>query len=217
MAFGNPSPFDSRSSGDVDLANFEILLLDGTSEADDYAALLRQRYRTVNVTPHLHTAVQYLRRASPALVVTEMELHDGSAVDFCREASQRPRRPSILLTATNPDDVPDVLAEGCDGVLLKPFSPNLLVNRVSRLLTSRTLRVRSEELLLKSAYTGRKARHLVERSSLLNAGTNREWPSSHCPYCSHQGVTSFDYVGLRRAWYACPACRKVWIAKLLDM
>ena len=40
--------------------------------------------------------------------------------------------------------------------------------------------------------------------------------ATHCPYCSNQGVTSFEYASVRRAWYACVACKKVWIAKRQD-
>jgi hypothetical protein len=107
---------------------------------------------------------------------------------------------------------------GCNGVLLKPFPPILLVTRISRLLKDHAaeLKRRAAVSLGRAAYARGKAAHLVERIDLLRNGTNRVWPATHCPYCSNQGVTSFEHASMRRAWYACVACRKVWIAKRHD-
>jgi transposase-like protein len=93
-------------------------------------------------------------------------------------------------------------------VLLKPFAPNLLFARIGRLV-----RARSEMLLTRARQSHLKTAHLSERSEALLAGTNRVWPNTHCPYCSHHGVTSFEFCSHRRAWYACLQCKKVWIAK----
>lgn len=209
-------PLASRSSAgsnsDVfSLADVEVLLVDATLDPEALAAALRSHYRTVNVTPHQAIAIQYIQRSSPALIIAGLEPHEGSAVEICREAKSRPHPPAVLVTAVAPDGVPDVLAAGCDGVLLKPFAASLLVNR-----TSRILRARSAQLRLQSERNRGNAAHLFERIEGLKAGTNREWPSAHCPNCQHQGVTSFDYASMRRAWYACLQCRTVWMAKRLD-
>ena len=180
-----------------------MLLVDGGADAGRTATILRQCYRSVNVTARQQTALQYLQRATPDLVVANVSLEDGSAVEICRQAQLKTEPPAILITPDTVEEAPDVLAAGCDGVLVKPFTPSLLVNRVSRLL-----RARSQQLRLRAAWTRGKAAHLVERVDLLKIGTNRVWPSTHCPYCSHPGVTSFDYASQRRAWYACLACRK---------
>jgi DNA-binding response OmpR family regulator len=150
----------------------------------------------------------YMRRASPAVVVTELALTDGAGVDVCAAAKSLPVPSTVLVTTSDPARVPDALAAGCDGVLLKPFAPNLLIARISRLL-----RDRSNQLRLQAARSFGKAAHLTERSELRRTGTNREWPNTQCPYCSHSGVTSFDYASMRRAWYACLRCRKVRLAK----
>jgi DNA-binding response OmpR family regulator len=190
----------------------ELLLVDGAPETAAHAEALRRLCATVNVTAHQHTALQFLRRSNPTLVVIAGNLTDGSSIALCKEAKSKQRPPSVLVTPDRPEDVPDSLAAGCDGVLLKPFSSSLLVNRVSRLL-----RARAEDLRRRSARSSGKAQHLLERSGLLPTGTNCTWPSSHCPYCSHRGVTSFDYTSNRRAWYACLECKKVWLAKRQDL
>jgi hypothetical protein len=72
---------------------------------------------------------------------------------------------------------------------------------------------RSVELRLRSQHQSAKVAHLIERSALLIAGTNTNWPQTHCPYCQHLGVTSFDHASYRRDWYACLSCTRVWMAK----
>jgi DNA-binding response OmpR family regulator len=115
---------------------------------------------------------------------------------------------TVLVTTANADRVPDALLSGCDGVLLKPFAPNLLFARVGRMLRAQSvaLRLRAHQQFAKSA-------HLTERSALLTTGTNQVWSSTHCPHCQHDGVTSFDHASHRRDWYACLSCKKVWMAK----
>jgi DNA-binding response OmpR family regulator len=192
-------------------APVELLLVDDVAAAAAYGDALRQHYPSVNITASRQSALQYLRKSNPTLVVANLTLSDGSALDICRAATEKPAPPSLLITADRPEDVPDVLAAGCNGILLKPFSPSLLVNRVSRML-----RDRSQHLRLQAARSRSMAAHLLERTEFLKVGSNRVWPSHQCPYCAHAGVTSFDYASSRRAWYACLECRKVWLAKRLD-
>jgi DNA-binding response OmpR family regulator len=159
-------------------------------------------------TSRVAVATELIRRTSPALVITELELEDGTGVEVCRTAKALRVPATVLVTTAHTGAVPDALATGCDGVLLKPFAPNLLVARIGRLLRDRSNRVR-----LAAARAMHKSAHLAERMELLRGGTNRVWPDTHCPYCGHAGATSFDFASMRRAWYACLECRKVWMAK----
>jgi DNA-binding response OmpR family regulator len=185
----------------------DLLLVDSSGEAAEYAALLRTNYR-VAATDSTDVAKQFLHRHRPALVVTELELKDADGVDVCREAKSLPTAPLVLVLTARTERVPDALVAGCDGVLLKPFAPNLLFSRIGRLLRARNemLRARVQHAALRSA-------HLSDRSEALLAGTNRVWPNTYCPYCNHNGVTSFEFCSHRRSWYACVSCKKVWIAK----
>jgi DNA-binding response OmpR family regulator len=185
----------------------DLLLVDASSDAPSFAAMLQGSYRVATTTSP-EGARQFLRRQAPALVVTELEFAGVDGVDVCREARKLTPPPPVLVTTANVERVPDALAAGCDGVLLKPFAPNLLHARIGRLL-----RARSEALRLRSQHESLKTAHLTERSNTLLGGTNRVWPNTHCPYCNHGGVTSFEFCSHRRAWYACLKCRKVWIAK----
>ena len=186
----------------------ELLLVDPSPEASNLAAVLRGSYR-VAATGSADVARQFLRRHPPALIVTELDLEgsDG-AVEICREAKALSVPLPVLVTTSSTDHVPAALVAGCDGVLLKPFAPNLLFARIGRMLRARSdmLRIRAHTSHLKTA-------HLSARSGELLAGTNRVWPNTHCPYCDHHGVTSFEFCSHRRSWYACLECKKVWIAK----
>jgi DNA-binding response OmpR family regulator len=185
----------------------DLLLVDASPEAGEYAELLRANYR-VAATSSMDVAKQFLHRHRPALVVTELDLKDADGVDICREAKSLATAPLVLVLTARTERVPDALVAGCDGVLLKPFAPNLLFSRIGRLLRARNemLRARMQRATLRSA-------HLSDRSEALLTGTNRAWPNTYCPYCNHNGVTSFEFCSHRRSWYACTECKKVWIAK----
>jgi DNA-binding response OmpR family regulator len=186
----------------------DVLVVDAPEIAATYAQLFDANVYRVNSTPNATVATEYIRRMSPAIVVTELALANGSGLDVCSTAKLLKLPATVLVTTADPTPVPEALAAGCDGVLLKPFAPNLLIARVSRLL-----RERSTQIRLQAARSLGKSAHLSERIDLLRSGTNRKWPNTHCPYCGHAGVTSFDFASMRRAWYACLDCRHVWMAK----
>lgn len=182
-----------------------LLFVDEEPATSRYMPTLSQHYN-VTVASTTEHALRVVQGTRPTLVVTELVLPDGTGTAVCRAAKNLPQPPSVLITTQDADRVPDALEAGCDAVLLKPFAPNLLITRLSRLTQVRSqLRVRSMRQRAQAA-------HLDEWSELLLHGTNCHWPKTHCPYCTHQGVTSFEFMSYRRAWYACLACRKVWIA-----
>jgi DNA-binding response OmpR family regulator len=169
-------------------------------------ALLRQH--RITVADGAGAALRALERTVPAIVITELDLRNGRGEEVCRRAKQLIPTPSVLVTTTSVERVPVALVAGCDGVLLKPFAPNLLYARIGRLLRARSvdIRMRSVQHLAKSA-------HLVERAAQLSVGTNHVWSSTHCPYCAHTGIVNFDHAVHRREWFACLTCQKVWMAK----
>ena len=188
-------------------ADAVLLLVHQEAENLPYLGLLRSTYR-VATTSNINVAKEFLRRSSPSVVVSELLFNGQSGIEVCREAKSLSAPPSVLITAEEATQVPAALAAGCDSVLLKPFPPNLLFARIGRLIRGRSVLLRAQ-----AEQQQRKAAHLHDRYELLLAGTNRVWPTTHCPYCDHRGVTSFEYASHRRAWYACLECGKVWIAK----
>jgi DNA-binding response OmpR family regulator len=188
----------------------ELLFVDTDRALATYLPVLQQQHR-VTVVESAGAALKTLERTAPALVITELDLGDGRGEEICRRAKQLTTPPSVLVTTSSVARVPVALVAGCDGVLLKPFAPNLLYARIGRLL-----RARSWEIRMRAVQQAAKSAHLTERAAQLSVGTNQVWPSTHCPYCSHTGIVNFDHAMHRREWFACTACQKVWIARSHD-
>jgi DNA-binding response OmpR family regulator len=166
----------------------DVLLLGSDVTTAKLAAMLRGSYRVV-VSSSFGNARAVLERDGVDVIVTDIDLPDSDGIDLCRAAKRLPKPPAVLVITDQVERVPDALEARCDGVLLKPFAPNLLVARIGRLVRAR-----------------RTPSHTV-------GGTNRFWPMTACPQCETQGVTSFEFASHRRAWYACSKCRKVWLGK----
>jgi DNA-binding response OmpR family regulator len=182
-----PAAFTAQTS-----AFRDVLLLDSEMTTAKLAPLLRSSYR-VMVSTTVAQARAFLRRNGVDLIVTDVELSDGTAIGLCHEAKALPKPPAVLVTTAHVDKVPDALDAQCDGVLLKPFAPNLLFARIGRMLRAR----------------GRSVTGFDSRE----AGTNRLWEHMRCPHCESHGVTSFEFASHRRAWFACRQCKKVWLGK----
>jgi DNA-binding response OmpR family regulator len=184
-----------------------LLLVDDDALAASYVPSLRLTYR-VTLATTVADAMTAIERDRPAIVITEMSLADASGETICAAARRFDPPPTVLVMTKDPKQVPPALAAGCDSVLLKPFAANLLYARLGRLARTRTrvLRLRANA----------RVKPDLARYMQVGGGTNRFWPESRCPHCNTVGVTSFEFVSHRRAWFACVQCRKVWIAPRLE-
>jgi DNA-binding response OmpR family regulator len=184
-----------------------ILFVDpGT--ADTYLPVLRRHYEVTAVSSE-DQAIRALRAFQPTLIITELALPDGDGVSLCRQskACDDGLPPSVLATTSVPERVPEALKAGCDGVLMKPFAPNLLFGRIGRLL-----RMRAKALQDRVMWQRARSTYLIEYSHRVMAGTNVVCHDASCPSCGERGVVSFDAASHRRMWYACLPCGKVWMA-----
>jgi DNA-binding response OmpR family regulator len=173
-------------------ASPEILLIDSEVTTAKLAPLLRSRYR-VAVTTTVAAARAFLGRNDVDVIVTDIELPDGTAMNLCREAKTLPKPPVVLVTTEQVHRAPEALDARCDGILLKPFALNLLFARIGRMLRAR-------------------GRNITTLNS-TDWGTHRHWQHLRCPHCASHGVTSFEFASHRRAWFACGQCKKVWLGK----
>jgi DNA-binding response OmpR family regulator len=193
----------------------DVLIVD--AQAENYAPLFAESFRIVAAS-RAAAAFESMTRVIPAALVVDLGGQDGAALDVIRRARSFSMPPAILATTTNVEQAPDALLAGCDSILLKPFPPNLLASRLSRLIRMRMQSLRQQSVLLReqASRSFAKSMHPHERGTLLSAGCTKHWVSTHCPHCNHEGVTSFEYASHRRAWYACLSCKKVWMAKRRD-
>lgn len=140
-------------------------------------------------------AVRLLTAHAPRVAVVDWEDPALEPEELCAALNAMPGT-SALVTTDDVAHAPAILKAGCQGVLLKPFAPNLLAARLGRLLRE-------------SAFTSGRA---LARPS-WQSGTNRLWPEMACPRCGTMGATSFDFSSYRRMWYACLACDATWLGR----
>src|SRR6185503_18336208 len=102
----------------VESFSADVLLIDSEPTTAKLAPTLRSSYRVV-VSSSVTTARALLGRTGVAVIVTDLDLADGAAIDLCRAAKALPKPPSVLVTTAQVERVPDALEARCDGVLLK--------------------------------------------------------------------------------------------------
>lgn len=143
----------------------------------------------------LTDAMRMIAAHAPRVVVLDWDHESLQASEVCAALSATPGT-SSLVTTDDVAHVPSILKAGCQGILLKPFAPNLLAARLGRLLRE-------------TSFTSGRS---VARPG-WQTGTNRVWPEVACPKCGTSGATSFDFSSYRRMWFACLSCDATWLGK----
>lgn len=69
------------------------------------------------------------------LVILDINLPDGSGLDFCKEIRKKSNASIIMLTANDTDEnMIDGFKSGCDDYIAKPFSVDILNQRIKAVL-----------------------------------------------------------------------------------
>ena len=190
-AYSEPLPASSTTPTQVAPDRRPILLLAvAPTEVDRFNTSRFTRLTAQNTGD----AVRTIERSRPRVVALDIDLPQFE-VAAIHTAAHQTGQTSVLVFTEAPERVPMALKAGCDGVLLKPFAPNLVAARLGRIV---------RETLLTPA-----ARRAA--AVLLQHGTNRTWPETPCPTCGHPGAVSFEFSSYRRMWYACLQCESVWL------
>lgn len=94
---------------------------------------LTAEQRQIVSCQNLRSAGEQLLVSSPALVLLDITLPDGSGLDLLRQIKAKyPLIPVILLTANDTDmDIVEGLEQGADDYITKPFSLSVLRARVN--------------------------------------------------------------------------------------
>jgi DNA-binding response OmpR family regulator len=131
--YGRPAPAAVAVAAAVERP--ALLFVDSEPTLQLLAPALRSGFA---LTTHSDVAAarEALRRIQPALLTVNADMMGTAAGDFCRAAKALACRPTVLVTTDSVENVPGLLAAGCDEVLLKPYAPQLLYTRIRRLLRS---------------------------------------------------------------------------------
>lgn len=79
------------------------------------------------------------------LVILDIKLPDGSGLDLCSEIRKTSRVPIIFLTANDTDeDMIEGFKQGCDDYISKPFSLDVLLQRIIAVLRRSSNEEKSE-------------------------------------------------------------------------
>lgn len=111
----------------------KILIVEDDRELNKGLCIALQKVGYVTFAAFdLETARQHMQR-NPALVLLDINLPDGSGLDFLAELkAQNSKLPVILLTSNDTDiDIVKGLEQGADDYITKPFSLAVLRARVA--------------------------------------------------------------------------------------
>jgi len=114
----------------------KVLVVDDEVKiVDIIQAYLEKNGYDVKVAYNGKEALEIFGKELPSLVILDLMLPDLSGQEVCKILRKKSRVPIIMLTAKVSEvDVINGLNIGADGYILKPFSPNELIARVTALL-----------------------------------------------------------------------------------
>lgn len=123
-----------------------LIIEDDTGLNQGLCRALKSESRQVISCLNLKTAREQLLCGSASLVLLDINLPDGSGLDFLKELKAAdPVRPVILLTANDTDmDIIAGLEQGADDYITKPFSLSVLRARVNTQLRKSAASVRAK-------------------------------------------------------------------------
>lgn len=113
-----------------------ILLVEDSKKVQNFNKRMLERAGfTVELAMTLTEAKAFLARQTPAAVILDIGMPDGSGLDFLRELRETSEIPVLLLTGySETKDIVKGFKGGCDDYLTKPYTFEVLHVRLLRLL-----------------------------------------------------------------------------------
>ena len=94
----------------------------------------------IGVIGHGTLAYETIAFKKPDLVILDRSLPGMGGIEILQRLRAKPETylmPVLMLTATGGEDkIDEGIGSGADGYLLKPFDPNMLVDKVASILTN---------------------------------------------------------------------------------
>ena len=118
-----------------------MLIVDDEEPIRQYIRTLFERDFLVYDSGNVDEALQLIKQYEPAIVLSDVVMHEQSGIDLCQLIKNDPvlsHIPVILLTGSTANEVKlKGLEVGADDYITKPFDKKLLKARVSNILKSR--------------------------------------------------------------------------------
>jgi DNA-binding response OmpR family regulator len=112
-----------------------LIVEDDISLNRGIALMLEKETIQIRQAYDLKTAVKLFKQYKFDLIVLDINLPDGSGLDFCKDVRKSSNVPIIFLTANNMEtDVVTGFELGCDDYITKPFSLMVLRARIMAVL-----------------------------------------------------------------------------------
>jgi len=129
--------------------DIEILVVeDSPTQAEELRFILEKRDFNVSVSSNGKTALAFLERHKPDVVITDIIMPEMDGYELCRRMASDPDLagiPVILVTAlTEPTNVLRGLEVGANNFITKPYDEAHLVSRIQYLMANRGLREKVE-------------------------------------------------------------------------
>ncbi len=128
---------EDRFLKDVGKLSGRVLIVDPEVSGDSAITLrlMNEGYQ-VEVVPSVEGAGRFLAKNQADVVISEVDLPEGSAIDFCRHLKTSPEQGEIFFTFLTADETPGLAARcleaGADDFLPKPVDLELLALKISR-------------------------------------------------------------------------------------
>jgi len=115
-----------------------ILLIEDNKKVQNYnKRMLTEEGFAVESALTLADAKAFLAQRTPDIIVLDVGMPDGNGIDFLREFRQTSKIPVLMLTGYGENkDIVLGFNTGCDDYLIKPYTFDILLVRLNRLLKS---------------------------------------------------------------------------------
>jgi len=116
----------------------QILLIEDDRQVQNYnKQMLKDEGFGVETAMTLAEARAFLKSGTPDAIILDIGMPDGNGLDFLREFRQTSKIPVLLLTGFGESkDIVIGFQTGCDDYLPKPYTFDVLLARLTRLLQS---------------------------------------------------------------------------------
>ncbi len=116
--------------------NKTIMLVEDNQKVQEFNKKMLESEGYIVVTVNtLSAAREELKQKTPDIIVLDIGMPDGSGVDFLNEIRKRLSVPVLMLSGYNQsEDIVKCFQVGCDDYLTKPYSFDVLLVRLEKLL-----------------------------------------------------------------------------------